>query len=54
MSKAGYTTMGIGDTPFLIRNGYGYDRGFDDFIWIRGPARSLGPARCDQLVERGG
>ena len=32
MTKAGYTTMGVGDTPFLIRNGYGYDRGFDDFI----------------------
>ena len=27
MTKAGYTTMGVGDTPFLIRNGYGYDRG---------------------------
>ena len=42
MTKAGYTTMGIGDTPFLIRNGYGYDRGFDDFIWIRGQREASG------------
>ncbi len=42
MTKAGYTTMGVGDTPFLIRNGYGYDRGFDDFIWIRGQREASG------------
>ena len=42
MTKAGYTTMGIADTPFLIRNGYGYDRGFDDFIWIRGQREAAG------------
>ena len=42
MTKAGYTTMGVGDTPFLIRNGYGYDRGFDDFIWIRGQREAAG------------
>jgi len=42
MTKAGYTTMGIGDNPFLIRNGYGYDRGFDDFIWIRGQREASG------------
>ena len=42
MTQAGYTTMGIGDTPFLIRNGYGYDRGFDDFIWIRGQREASG------------
>ena len=32
LSKAGYHTMGVVDTPFFIRNGFGYDRGFDDFI----------------------
>ena len=32
----GYLTMGIVDTPFYVRNGFGYDRGFDDFLWIRG------------------
>ena len=42
MTKAGYTTMGVGDTPFLIRNGYGYDRGFTDFIWIRGQREASG------------
>jgi arylsulfatase A-like enzyme len=28
--------MAVVDTPFYIRNGYGYDRGFTDFMWIRG------------------
>ena len=36
LSKAGYNTFGIADTPFMIRNGYGQDRGFDDFVYIRG------------------
>src|SRR3712207_136959 len=36
LSRAGYLTMGIVDTPFYIRNGFGYDRGFDDFVWVRG------------------
>lgn len=42
LTKAGYKTMGIGDTPFLIRNGYGYDSGFDDFLWIRGQREASG------------
>jgi len=36
LSKAGYLTAGIVDTPFYIRNGYGYDRGFDEFVWVHG------------------
>jgi len=28
--------MAIVDTPFLIKWGYNYDRGFQDFIYIRG------------------
>ncbi|MEI7759455.1 MAG: sulfatase [Thermoleophilia bacterium] len=36
LSEAGYLTMGIVDTPFYVRNGFGYDRGFKDFDWIRG------------------
>ena len=28
--------MGIVDTPFYVRNGFGYDRGFQDFLWLRG------------------
>lgn len=36
LKRAGYLTVGIADTPFLVRNGYGYDRGFDDFLMIRG------------------
>jgi arylsulfatase A-like enzyme len=36
LSDAGYLTMGIVDTPFYVRNGFGYDRGFQDFLWLRG------------------
>jgi len=36
LSAAGYLTMGIVDTPFYVRNGFGYDRGFQDFLWLRG------------------
>ena len=36
VSREDYLTCGVADTPFLVRNGYGYDRGFDDFIWVRG------------------
>jgi arylsulfatase A-like enzyme len=36
LADAGYTTMGIVDTPFFIKNRYGYDRGFHDFIHSRG------------------
>jgi arylsulfatase A-like enzyme len=63
LSHAGYLTMGIVDTPFYIRDGYGYDRGFDDFIWVRGQgddtrpaerldARSTWVAEADRLVAR--
>lgn len=36
LSESGYLTMGVVDTPFYIRDGFGYDRGFQDFIWVRG------------------
>ena len=36
LQKAGYTTLAAVDTPFLMRDGYGYDRGFDDFVFISG------------------
>ncbi|HSK98825.1 MAG TPA: sulfatase, partial [Rubrobacteraceae bacterium] len=63
LSRAGYTTMGIVDTPFFIRNGFGYDRGFDDFVWVRGQgddtrpheradARSMWRSEEDRLVAR--
>lgn len=63
LSRAGYLTMGVVDTPFFIRDGYGYDRGFDDFIWIRGQgddtrpheradARALWRSESDRLVAR--
>jgi len=43
LSAAGYVTMGVVDTPFFIRNGYAYDRGFDDFIWVRGQGDDTRP-----------
>lgn len=36
LKETDYRSMGVVDTPFFMRNGYGYDRGFDDFKWIRG------------------
>ncbi|MEZ4660315.1 MAG: sulfatase [Caldilineaceae bacterium] len=36
LSRAGYTTCGVIDTPFMVRNGYGHDRGFGDIIYVRG------------------
>ncbi len=50
LSAAGYLTTAIADTPFLIRNGYGYDRGFQDFIWIRG--QRSGPEHNDVIQTR--
>jgi arylsulfatase A-like enzyme len=63
LSKAGYHTMGVVDTPFFIRNGFGYDRGFDDFVWVRGQgddtrpheradARSTWRSEEDRMVAR--
>jgi arylsulfatase A-like enzyme len=63
LAAQGYLTMGVVDTPFLIRNGYGYDRGFDDFIWIRGQGDDTRPqeradarltwvSESDRLVAR--
>ncbi len=63
LSKAGYHTMGVVDTPFFVRNGFGYDRGFDDFIWVRGQgddtrpheradARSTWRSEEDRMVAR--
>jgi arylsulfatase A-like enzyme len=46
LSEAGYLTCAIGDTPFLVRDGYGYDNGFADCHIIRG---QRGPERADQL-----
>src|ERR687895_340636 len=43
LSEAGYLTVGVVDTPFFIRNGFGYDRGFDDFIWVRGQGDDTRP-----------
>ncbi len=36
ISEAGYNTAAIADTPFLARRGYGQERGFQEFIYVRG------------------
>lgn len=36
LGQAGYTTMLVCDTPHLLQNATGYDRGFSGFEWIRG------------------
>lgn len=33
---AGYDSMEVTDVPFLVQSGYGYDRGFEDYLWVRG------------------
>src|SRR5215216_4450397 len=63
LSEAGYLTMGIVDTPFFVRDGFGYDRGFDDFVWVRGQGDDTRPhersdyrktwrSESDRLVAR--
>lgn len=63
LSGAGYLTMGVVDTPFFVRNGFGYDRGFDDFLWVRGQgddtrphersdARATWRGESDRMVAR--
>jgi arylsulfatase A-like enzyme len=36
LRQSGYTTMLIGDTYHLFRDGHYFDRGFDGWWWIRG------------------
>ena len=63
LSEAGYLTMGVVDTPFFVRGGFGYDRGFDDFVWVRGQGDDTRPhersdyrktwrSESDRLVAR--
>jgi arylsulfatase A-like enzyme len=51
------------DTPFFVRGGFGYDRGFDDFVWVRGQGDDTRPhersdyrktwrSESDRLVAR--
>jgi arylsulfatase A-like enzyme len=44
LSDAGWLTAGVVDTPFFVRNGWGYDRGFDDFLWVRGQGDATRPS----------
>ena len=58
LSKAGYTTAMILDTPHIVENGFYFDRGFDGWEWIRGqesdrwkthPSRPDDPAATAKL-----
>lgn len=51
-SEVGYNTMCVTDVPFLMRSGYGYDRGFTDYIWIRGQPDRMHPESSED-VRRG-
>ncbi len=50
LTSEGYVTAGIVDTPFYLRDGYGYDRGFLDFVWLRD--QRSGKARNDVVYAR--
>src|SRR5215218_6905583 len=43
LPRAGYLSLGVVDTPYFIRNGFAYDRGYDDFIWERGQGDDTRP-----------
>ncbi len=49
LHHAGYVTCGIADNPFVIRYGNGYDRGFEQYIWIRGQRQ--GQDRDDVVAQ---
>jgi arylsulfatase A-like enzyme len=49
LSAASYLTFGVADTPFLLRNGYGLDRGFADFEWVKGQRSGL---EHDDVIRR--
>lgn len=36
LREQGYVCFGAVDTPFYMRDGFGYDRGFNDFVSVRG------------------
>ncbi len=51
LADAGYRTAAIVDTPFFVRNGFGYDRGFDDFRWVRGQGRERPEVNHERRYE---
>lgn len=48
LRQNGYRTTAVTDVPFMMRHGYNFDRGFDDYILIRGQ----GGDRADINYER--
>jgi arylsulfatase A-like enzyme len=49
-TESGYKTMCVTDVPFLMRSGFGYDRGFSDYIWVRGQPDRLHPDSAADVV----
>jgi len=50
-AEAGYLTAARVDTPFFMRDGYGYDRGFQDFDMIRGQGRERAAINYERRYE---
>jgi arylsulfatase A-like enzyme len=50
LHDGGYNTMAVVDVPFFAREGYGYDRGFDDFVYVRG--QRAGAEMANTVRER--
>ena len=50
-AEHGYTTMGVVDTPFFVREAYGFDKGFGDFIAIRGSHAQMPDGRDTRLTR---
>jgi len=48
LKDAGYTTMAVVDTPFYIRSGYNYDRGFRDFVEVHGNIATPDPLNLER------
>jgi arylsulfatase A-like enzyme len=36
LGEGGFNTALIADTPHIIQHGFNYERGFDNYLWIRG------------------
>ncbi len=60
LTRNGYMTMMIADTPHILENGYFFDRGFEGFEWIRGQESDrwktypeFNPHSCDPKKLRG-
>ncbi|MBE3115470.1 MAG: sulfatase [Actinobacteria bacterium] len=52
LKNCGYTTAAVVDTPFYVRNGFNYDRGFDYFIENYGQSTGNDYAVYNRVYEK--